>query len=138
MRRLLRQMRADLFDNAVEGLGVADGQFAEHLAVERDAGGDGGGDEAVVGDAALAEGGVEAADPEGAEVALLLAAVAVGVFAGLEGELEGDAVDCSWAAGETSGFFENAFAFAAVDDAAFGTWHVAGPFGVTKRARGTD
>src|SRR5690348_6247277 len=77
-RLLLRQVRPHLFDDGVEGGGVGDGEFAEHLAVEGDAGGGGGGDEAVVGDAALAQGCVQAGDPEGAEVALLLAAVAVG------------------------------------------------------------
>src|SRR5205823_10113258 len=102
---------------------IADRQLREHLAIKRNPGGDGGGNKAVVGDPALTQRRVQARNPEGAEMALLLAAVAVGVLAGLEGELEGDAVDCSRPAGETRGFLENPFTFAAVDDAAFGTRH---------------
>src|SRR5690348_13883186 len=53
------QMRPGEFDDGVEGGRVADGQFAEHLSVQLDPGVDKGGDEAVVADAALAEGGAE-------------------------------------------------------------------------------
>src|SRR4051795_8999343 len=87
-----RDMRLRLFDDGVERRRVADGQFAEHLAVQLDAGGHEGGDEAVVAQAALAQGGAEARDPEGSEVPLLLLALLVGVDVGLAGEFEGGPV----------------------------------------------
>src|SRR5215207_8128479 len=62
-----------------ERLGVADGDVREHLAVELDAGLLQAVHELAVAHALLAGGGVDAHDPEPAEVALLVAAVAVGV-----------------------------------------------------------
>ena len=113
----------DLFDDGVESGGIADGQFGEHLAVQLDAGGDECGDEAVVVDAAGLEGGVEAGDPEGAKVAFVLAAVAIGIYAGFGDEFLGDAVDGTWSAAESGGTAKDAFAFAAMDGAAFYTRH---------------
>src|SRR5881409_3432821 len=81
-------VRADELHDRIERGGVADGELAEHLAVQLDAGGDGGGDEAVVVDPALSQGGAEAGDPERAEVPLLLAAIARRVGAGAAGELD--------------------------------------------------
>src|SRR5712671_3076856 len=108
------QVRPDQFDDSVEGGDVADGQLAEHFAIELD----GGGDEPVVVDAALLEGGVQARDPEGAEVALALAAVAGGVGVGLAGELDGRAILGAWGVGEAFGAPEDAFTFAGVSGAA--------------------
>src|SRR5207248_1193393 len=81
-------VRTALLDDGVEGLGVADGEFREHLAIELNAGADQGGDEAVVVDAALTKRRAEARDPEGAEMALFLATVAISVDVGLAGEFQ--------------------------------------------------
>ena len=62
LRLRLADVRAGHFDDRVEGGRVGDGQLAEHLAVQLDAGGAEGGDEAVVADAALPQGGAEARD----------------------------------------------------------------------------
>src|SRR3954470_7160437 len=112
----LPQVGLGLLDDGVEGGRVRDGQLAEHLAVEGDAGGGEGGDEAAVLDAAQLEGGIEAGDPEGAEMALLLAAIAVRVDACLLDELLGDAIQRPRAHGETAGALQYTFTFAGVDD----------------------
>jgi len=57
------QMRASLLDDRVKRRRIGDRQFAEHLAIERDAGEVQGGNEPVVRDAALLEGSVQADDP---------------------------------------------------------------------------
>ena len=44
----LNQVRTDFFDDRIESRGVCDGQLAEHLAIQLDAGGDQCGDEPVV------------------------------------------------------------------------------------------
>src|SRR6185295_2403845 len=62
-----------------ERLGVADGHVRQHLAVELDAGGLQAVHELAVRHALLAGGGVDPDDPQAAEVALLVAAVAIGV-----------------------------------------------------------
>lgn len=116
-------MGADLFADGVEGGGVGDGDFGEHLAVELNAGGDEGGDEAVVGDVAQVDGGAEAGDPELAEVALFLATVAIGVDVGFAGEFEGLAVLRAWGGYEAAGAFEDTFTFAGVNYAASYTGH---------------
>src|SRR5204863_7763305 len=75
-----------------EGLGVVDGEVGEHLAVHLDAG-DG---EAVhhlrVAEAVDAGGGVDARDPQPAEVAVAIATVAVRVGVGLHQGLLGPLV----------------------------------------------
>src|SRR5437764_703064 len=118
-------MRAGLFDDGVENGRIDHRQIAEHLTVERDSRGNQRRDEPVVVDPALAQRGVEAGDPELAEVALALPAVAVGVDAGLAREFEGLTVNRSGPADEAFGPSEDAFAFAAVGRAASGTRHVA-------------
>src|SRR4051794_10132394 len=64
---------------ASEGLGVAHGDVGEALAVELDAGQLQAVHERAVAHAVLARGGVDAGDPQAAEVALAVAAVAVRV-----------------------------------------------------------
>src|SRR4051812_10111189 len=70
-----------------ERLGVADGDVREHLAVELDAGLLQAMHELAVRHALLARRGVDADDPETAEVTLLVAAVAVRVPIRLEQRL---------------------------------------------------
>src|SRR3954466_10736756 len=67
-----------------EGLGVANGDVGQHLAVELDLRELQTVHELAVGKAFLARGGVDALDPQAAELALAVLAVAVGVGARLE------------------------------------------------------
>ena len=70
-----------------EGRRLARGELGEPLAVELDAGGLEAAHEHAVGEAVLARGGVDADDPQAAEVALLALAADVGVDARLVGRL---------------------------------------------------
>src|SRR6185436_6814304 len=94
----------------IEDLGVVDGELAEHLAVEEDAGHLEAIDEAGVAGVAHVAGGGDAGDPEGAHVAFAVAAVAVGVAAGADEGVVGavlmEVVDAVVAAGGA----EDAFA----------------------------
>src|SRR3954466_407810 len=67
-----------------EGLGVAHGDVGQHLAVELDLRKLQAVHELAVGEALLARRGVDALDPQAAELALAVLAVAVGVGARLE------------------------------------------------------
>src|SRR3954465_13360392 len=67
-----------------EGLGVADGDVGQHLAVELDLGQAQAVHQLAVAHALLAGGGVDALDPQAAELALAVLAVTVGVRARLE------------------------------------------------------
>src|SRR3979409_2479245 len=69
---------------ASERLGVADGDVGQHLAVELDLGQLQAVHQLAVAHALLAGGGVDALDPQAAELALAVLAVAVGVGARLE------------------------------------------------------
>src|SRR5215212_5749350 len=69
---------------SAEGLGVADGDVGQHLAVEFDLGLAQAVHELRVAHPLAAGGRVDARDPEAPEVALLVAPVAVGVRVGLE------------------------------------------------------
>src|SRR3954449_11772805 len=67
-----------------EGLGVADGDVGQHLAVELDLGQAQAVHQLAVAHALLAGGGVDALDPQAAELALAVIVVPVGVGAELE------------------------------------------------------
>src|SRR5918999_3065986 len=73
-----------------EGVGVVHGDVGEHLAVEIDARAAEAVHELAVRHALAAGGGVDAHDPQAAEVPLAVAAVAVGVGVGLEQCLLGE------------------------------------------------
>src|SRR3954452_14713105 len=75
-----------------EGLGVAHGDVGQHLAVELDLGQAQAVHQLAVAHALLAGGGVDPLDPQAAELALAVLAVAVGVGAGLEQLLLGPLV----------------------------------------------
>jgi hypothetical protein len=79
--------------------------------------------ERAVGHAELAHGGVDAGDPQRAELALALAAVAVGVLPRLHHRLLGDAVDVLAAAAETLGLLEDLLVARACGYAAFDSGH---------------
>src|SRR4051812_49918972 len=73
-----RRRLAGALGESAEGLGVAHGDVSQHLAVELDAGELQAVDEGAVAHAVLARSGVDADDPQAAEVALAVAAVAGG------------------------------------------------------------
>src|SRR4051812_17732893 len=73
-----RRRLAGALGESAEGLGVAHGDVGQHLAVELDAGQLEAVYERAVAHAVLARGGVDTGDPEAAEVALAVAAVAGG------------------------------------------------------------
>src|SRR4051812_47318206 len=74
-----RRRLAGALGESAEGLGVAHGDVGQHLAVELDPGQLQAVDERAVAHAVLPRGGVDAGDPEAAEVALAVAPVAVRV-----------------------------------------------------------
>ena len=76
-------------DDGFECLGLADGQLGQDLAVEGDAGFLDSAHEGGVGDTELVHAGIDAGDPEAAEIALLVAAIAVLVLEGLQDGLAG-------------------------------------------------
>ena len=81
---VLGQSGLGLLDDGLEGLGIGDGQLGEGAAVQLDAGQVQTLDEAVVGDAFGADGGVDALDPQLAEVTLASLAVAEVVGKGVQ------------------------------------------------------
>lgn len=80
------------FDDGVEIVGVMDGQFAEHFAIEFDAGLFECEDEAAVLNAPHAAGGRQAGDPQPAEIALARSTIAVGEAAGPDNRFLGRSV----------------------------------------------
>src|SRR6266568_770456 len=79
-------------DQGGEGGGIADGEVGQHLAVERVPGSLEAGDELRIRDAVQAGGGVDAGDPQLAEVTLAILAAGVGEVEALLDGLLGDAV----------------------------------------------
>src|SRR5450755_315438 len=75
-----------------EGVGVVDGHVGQNLAIELNLGDLQSVHELRVGHAVLARGGVDAGDPQAAEVALAVAAVPIPVLIGLEHRLLGSSV----------------------------------------------
>src|SRR3954453_19866269 len=87
-----RQRLTGALGNSAERLGIAHGDVGQHLAVELAAGQLEAVHEGAVAHALLAGGGVDALDPQPAEVALAVAAVAVGVRIRLHHRFLGAAV----------------------------------------------
>src|SRR5690606_22250319 len=96
------------------------------LAVQGHAGLAQPGDEAGVADALLPRGGVDARDPQAAELGLLVAAVAVGVVGGGEQRLGGDA-DARRAEPPVALGPREDLGTAAADGTGLGAWHLARP-----------
>ena len=69
-----------LFDQAIKGDLVTDGEVGKDLAIERDTGGLQAFDESAVANACVAASGVQTNDPKRAKLALLLATVTIGVL----------------------------------------------------------
>src|ERR1700733_1711205 len=119
----LMNVRPSFLDDRIERRWGGDGDLAEHLAIQFNAGGNQRGNETAVVDATLFQGGIQARDPQAAEKSLLLLAMLVGVHVGFASELQSGAIIFTWLANEAAGTLENAFAFAGVLGAAFYTRH---------------
>src|SRR5208282_5945256 len=78
--RRLGQMALGLFDDRGEGRGLGDCELGQHLAVDLDPGRREAGNEPAVGQPVLARRRVDPLDPQGAELAFAVLAVAVGVL----------------------------------------------------------
>ena len=105
----------------------ADGELGEHAPVDLDAGQAQALDEPVVGHALGADGGVDALDPQAAEVALAGAAVAEGVDAGVGDLLLGLAVEAGALAAVARGLLENRTTLLVGVDSPLHTCHVMTP-----------
>ncbi len=107
-----------LIHQSLEGNGLMDGEVAQHLTVDRDARTREPGDKSAVGEAMLAHGGVDALDPQSAEVTLALLAANIVVLQRLidRGIGRGDVVLA--AAGKALGLLQNLVAAGA---AGYGT-----------------
>ena len=81
----LRERGLRLIDDGAKRIGLVHGEIGEHLAVHLDTGVRQAVDEARVGQIAImrANGGVDALNPQSAEIALLDPAIAIGVLASL-------------------------------------------------------
>src|SRR5439155_7745647 len=82
--------------------------------------------------ACIARARVDAGDPQGAELALLVAAVAIRVLTCPHHRFLRDAVDVLAAAAETLGLLEDFLVARARRDSAFYAWHGAAPLSVGK------
>src|SRR5689334_23007393 len=89
--RLSREGRFDLLDDGVEAGRIVNGHFGQRLAIQTDFGLAETVDEFAVAEAALTASGVDADDPQLAELALADAAVAEGIDAGADQSFLGGA-----------------------------------------------
>src|SRR4030095_8544309 len=117
--RLLRHL-----GDAREALPIGAGQIAQHFAVEQRAGGLQAGDQAAVGEAVQVSGGVDAHDPQAADLPLLLPAVAVGAAERLVDGLLGDAVALRLGAVVAAGALEDLLPFLDAFATALDTCHL--------------
>src|SRR5438132_1011828 len=101
------EARFGLLDDAAERRLVEDREIGEDLAIDVDRRLLQARHELAVRDSRVARPGVDARDPEGAELALLVAAVAVGVLPRLHHRLLGDAIDVLAPAAEPLGLVED-------------------------------
>src|SRR5450631_3963522 len=126
------EARFGLFDDLAERGLVEHREVGEDLAIHVDAGLLQARHELAVRDTRLAGARVDAGDPERAEFALPVAAVAIGVLPRLHHRFLGDAVDVLAAAAETLGLVEHLLVARARRDSAFYAWHVGGSSGIGK------
>src|SRR5271154_2367036 len=121
-----RRLAGDLGETS-ERVGVAHGDVGEHLAIELDAGQGQAVHELRVAHAVDARSGVDAGDPQPAEVALAVAPVAVGVRVGLQQRLLGALVVGVRLAAEALGLLEYGAALLARADGALDARHLPTP-----------
>jgi len=115
------------FKDLVEGGGVGDGDFAEHLAVQVDVGPSEVADERAVSDASLLAGSRYSSYPESPEIAFPGLAVASGHNASAKSFFDSDAVSAGTGAKETSGGLEDLLVLAVASCAFAYAWHDASP-----------
>ena len=102
-----RKSGLGLLDDGLEGLRIGDGQFGQSATIKLNAGEVQALDEAVVGDAFSADGGVDTLDPQLAEVALASLAVAEVVGKGVKQLLLGLALQAGALSAVTGSPLEN-------------------------------
>ena len=102
-----RDLGSDRLDQGGEGLGVLKRDGSEDLPIELDAGNLQGVDETAVGDAIGAGRGIDADDPEAADLTLLVAPVAVSVLERLEERVLSNPEDCAATTTETRGLLQH-------------------------------
>src|SRR5712664_1259084 len=120
---LVREAGFDLAGDFCESRLVEHRQVREHLAFDLDIGALQARHERAVGHSELAHRRVDAGDPQRAERALLLPAVAVGVLPGLHHRLLGDPVDVASAAAESPGLLDDLLVARARRYSTFDSWH---------------
>src|SRR5829696_5283574 len=130
-----RRRLAGALGESAEGLGIAHGDVGQHLAVQLDPRQAHPVDELRVGHAVLPRGRVDAGDPQAPEVALAVAAVAVGVLIGLEDRFLGALVVRVRLAAVALGLLENGAALLARIDGALDAAHFAFPIPNSLRTR---
>ena len=111
------QRRLSLVDQGLEGAGLMDREIGKNLAINLDTGALQPVHELRIGHAVLAHPGIDALDPQGAEIALAGTAVAIGVLSRLLDRLDGGAEDIFTPAVITFGAFGNLFVAGALRDA---------------------
>src|SRR6185503_10029968 len=126
------EARFGLLDDLAERGLVEHREVGEHLAVHVDARLLQARHELAVGHARVAGAGVDAGDPERAELALLVAAIAVGVLAGPHDRLLGDLEYVPTAAAIPLGLGEDFLVARARRDSTFYARHGGGSLGVGK------
>src|SRR5262249_4521338 len=116
-----------LANQCLEGLGLSDSKIGQDFAVDRDAGALEAADKSAVGQPVLAHGGVDALNPQGAEIPLLQLAADIGVLhRTVDGGIgAGDRVLA--APVEALRLFEDAFSAAVRGDGARSFWHGRAP-----------
>src|SRR2546423_6114766 len=116
-------MRPHLLDDRIEHRRFADGQLAEHLAIELESRRGKRGDETIVVDPALFQRRAQTRDAQRAEVPLLVSAVAIGVNVRLARELQRLAVQRAGAGAEAGGSLQDALTLAGMCGTVGGARH---------------
>src|SRR5690606_14552219 len=124
---LRAEARPGLFHKPLECRLVEHGDVGENLAINLDRSLLQAVHEHAVGHAVLAGCGIDAGDPQGAELALLGAAIAIGILSGAHHRFVGNAEYVAAAAAETLGGLQDLLVRLAGDDSTFDSWHGCSP-----------
>lgn len=122
--REIDRLLIDLFGQLLEGFRLLYGELGEYLAIELYAFSLGRGDKSAIGESEFSERVSEADDPESAEGALLVAAVAARVLAGLDESFFGSDEVRLAAPAETDGLRQYILSSFVCGDAAFYSCHI--------------
>lgn len=126
-----RQASLGLFRQQGERGLVIDRDIGQNLAVDCHSSLIQAVDHSAVGQTAFTRGGIDACNPQGAELALPLAAVTVGILTGLDDALGSYAEDAVASTTMTLGLIDNFFVSGAGGDATFYSWHSLVPRSLT-------